>query len=63
MPADPVAAGRKGGSSRSAKKVAASRRNGFQRVKPAPESETQSTQPICSRQHGSVLVAQNQETK
>jgi hypothetical protein len=34
MPADPVSAGRKGGSSRSPKKLAASRRNGFQRVYP-----------------------------
>jgi hypothetical protein len=32
MAADPVAAGRKGGKSRSEKKLAAARRNGFQRV-------------------------------
>lgn len=32
MPADPVAAGRKGGQSRSAAKVAAAKRNGFRRV-------------------------------
>jgi hypothetical protein len=31
MPADPVSAGRKGGQSRSAKKLAAIRRNGFQK--------------------------------
>lgn len=39
MPADPVAAGRKGGQSKSAAKLAAARRNGFQRVEkqPAPE--------------------------
>lgn len=36
MPADPVAAGRKGGQSRSAAKLAAIKRNGFQRVNPAP---------------------------
>ena len=30
MPADPVEAGRKGGRSRSAKKLAAAKRNGFQ---------------------------------
>jgi hypothetical protein len=38
MPADPVAAGRKGGKSKSAKKLAAAKRNGFQKkVKPAHE--------------------------
>lgn len=31
MPADPVTAGRKGGQSRSEKKLAACRRNGFQK--------------------------------
>jgi hypothetical protein len=36
MPADPVAAGRKGGQSRSAAKLAAIKKNGFQRVKPLP---------------------------
>jgi hypothetical protein len=35
MASDPVAAGRKGGQSRSEKKIAAARRNGFQRVYPA----------------------------
>jgi hypothetical protein len=35
MPANPVEAGRKGGQSRSAKKLAACRRNGFQKVSPA----------------------------
>jgi hypothetical protein len=39
MPADPVAAGKKGGRSRSAKKLAACRRNGFQPVKPKPVTE------------------------
>jgi hypothetical protein len=41
MPADPVAAGRKGGLSRSEAKRAASKRNGFQKAsnKPAPESD------------------------
>lgn len=37
MPADPVEAGRKGGRSRSAAKLAAARRNGFQPRKPAAE--------------------------
>lgn len=39
MPADPRAAGRKGGLSRAAKKKAASRRNGFQPNEPLSESE------------------------
>jgi hypothetical protein len=42
MPADPVAAGKKGGASRSEAKLAACRRNGFQKVKqeqPAAETE------------------------
>ena len=39
MPSDPRAAGCKGGLSRSAKKVAASRRNGFQPSEPLSESE------------------------
>jgi len=43
MPADPVAAGKKGGASKSPAKLAACRRNGFQKVKkdeavPAPGS-------------------------
>jgi len=42
MPADPVVAGRKGGSSRSAKKIAAARRNGFQRVYPRKEETEKS---------------------
>ncbi len=37
-PADPREAGRKGGRSRSAKKLAAIRKNGFQKVKPAPDN-------------------------
>jgi hypothetical protein len=37
MAADPVAAGKKGGASRSPKKLAAARRNGFQRVYPRPD--------------------------
>lgn len=39
MPADPIAAGRKGGQSRSPAKLAAIKRNGFQRVKRAPVPE------------------------
>lgn len=40
MPADPVEAGRKGGQSRSAKKLAACRRNGFQKTNPEnPQNE------------------------
>ena len=41
MPADPVAAGKKGGASRSEKKLAACRRNGFQKVYPQSEMPTQ----------------------
>jgi len=40
MPSDPVAAGRKGGRSRSAAKIAAAKRNGFQPRKPAQEQPT-----------------------
>lgn len=47
MPADPVSAGRKGGQiggkSKSPAKVAAARRNGFQRVYPAQEIEPRKT--------------------
>jgi hypothetical protein len=56
MPADPREAGRKGGLSRSAKKVAASRRNGFQKVNPAPA-------PAPAPQIQPVLVAQKTETR
>jgi hypothetical protein len=41
MPADPVAAGRKGSRSRSLKKLLAIRKNGFQRVYPRPEATHQ----------------------
>lgn len=40
MPADPAAAGRKGGASKSPAKVAAARRNGFQKVNPVPATPT-----------------------
>jgi hypothetical protein len=43
MPADPVAAGRKGGQSRSPAKLAACRRNGFQKVH-AQNVQEQATQ-------------------
>ena len=52
MPADPVAAGRKGGRSKSPAKLAACRKNGFQKVKPGnPQTENQaapvdSTRPV-----------------
>jgi hypothetical protein len=48
MPADPVEAGRKGGCSRSAAKLAAARRNGFQprpKPQPAPVSAQPTPQP------------------
>jgi hypothetical protein len=48
MAADPVAAGKKGGSRNTPAQQAARRRNGFQRVYPKPESEQkpqQETQP------------------
>jgi hypothetical protein len=44
MPADPVAAGRKGGKSKSAKKLAAAKRNGFQKKAKAKSDEQTSTQ-------------------
>lgn len=44
MPADPVAAGRKGGKSKSAAKLAAARRNGFQKVRDA----VLAAQPECA---------------
>jgi hypothetical protein len=53
MPADPVSAGRKGGQSRSAAKLAACRRNGFQRTAPADEQPQQ--QPA---QRPAVLISQ-----
>lgn len=56
MPADPVAAGRKGGQSRSEKKLAACRRNGFQK-RPAPVE-------VSPGKPAPVLVAKpNVETK
>jgi hypothetical protein len=48
MPADPVTAGRKGGQSRSAAKIEAAKRNGFQRVYPAQSPQT--TTPATSGQ-------------
>ena len=52
MPADPVSAGRKGGRSRSAAKVAAARRNGFQKayVKPA-EAEPIEAADVAATKH------------
>jgi hypothetical protein len=47
MPADPISAGRKGGQARSAKKLAAARRNGFQKAAPAQEQPAD-LQPGCS---------------
>jgi hypothetical protein len=49
MPADPVAAGRKGGASRSEKKIAACRRNGFQKVNQPPAPAPKSTQVLVGR--------------
>ena len=46
MPADPVAAGRKGGSRRTPAQLAAARRNGFQPRKPAQEIPADA-QPIA----------------
>ena len=39
MPADPVAAGRKGGSRNTPAQQEARRKNGFQRQQPAPQTE------------------------
>ena len=46
MPANPVEAGRRGGSSKSPAKQAASRRNGFQRVYPRPDDQQKVNAPI-----------------
>jgi hypothetical protein len=60
MPADPKAAGRKGGSSRSEKKLAACRRNGFQKVTPAPApSPAPDTEPRTERTFTPVLFTAN----
>jgi len=48
MPANPIEAGRKGGQSRSEKKVAAARRNGFQKVKPVAPAAPAEPLP-CTR--------------
>jgi hypothetical protein len=53
MPADPVAAGRKGGASKSPAKLAACRKNGFQKVNPAPA-------PALASQIQPVLVEQKE---
>ena len=42
MPADPSAAGKKGGASRSAAKLAAARRNGFQKLTDEQRAELRS---------------------
>lgn len=52
MPADPVAAGRKGGASKSPAKLAACRKNGFQKVVPA------TTTPAPEQRVQPVLIAQ-----
>jgi len=50
MPADPVAAGRKGGSRRTAAQLAAARRNGFQpRAKTQPTEEAQQAAPVSEQ--------------
>ena len=46
MPANPVEAGRKGGRSRSAAKLAAARRNGFQKQKPQSDTAPIERAPI-----------------
>lgn len=61
MPADPVAAGRKGGKSRSAKKLAAARRNGFQPRTPdlsQPTPEARSILDNLQAAHGEDFTAQ-----
>jgi hypothetical protein len=50
MPSDPVAAGKKGGQSRSASKLAACKRNGFQRIYPVKPSESEIKQIYESKQ-------------
>ena len=45
MPASAIEAGRKGGESRSAAKLAACRHNGFQKQEPAPPKTEQLSTP------------------
>lgn len=45
MPADPVAAGRKGGTSKSPAKLAACRKNGFQKVNAEPSAPAPGEKP------------------
>ncbi len=45
-PANPIEAGRKGGSARTPAKAAAARRNGFQKTKPA-DQQPPDLQPNC----------------
>jgi hypothetical protein len=61
MPADPVAAGKKGGASRSTKKLEACRRNGFQRVHPAPDEQQAAPQEV--RTAMPVLFVRKTETQ
>ena len=59
MPANPVSAGRKGGQSRSAAKVAAARRNGFQ---PRPQAvEPAPAQPVPGRPPACVIIQPRKE--
>jgi len=66
MPADPVAAGRKGGSRRTPAQLAAARRNGFQPRKPA-DQQPPDLQPGCgciqpaAPQIPAVLIVQPKE--
>jgi hypothetical protein len=65
MPADPVAAGKKGGSRNTAAQRAARRANGFQPVKSAPETRTAPTpEPAPAVRCGTfVLTTAKEETK
>jgi len=63
MPADPVKAGRKGGASRSEKKLAACRRNGFQKVYTDRAPATQPQVPAPAQKVQPVLFVQKAESE
>lgn len=59
MPSDPVEAGRKGGRSRSLKKLLAARRNGFQRQSPKPLEGQMPQQPLISAEEQQRASSEN----
>jgi hypothetical protein len=63
MPADPVSAGRKGGQSRSAAKIEASRRNGFPSRRPPTEEDLGSGCSCVTRPVAHVVIANSHQPK